>query len=102
IRRDGEGLVLAVDVYEPKTGRELLMYTTEPGVQLYTGNFLDGKTKGKAGVAYGKHAGFCLEAQHYPDSVNHPNFPSIILMPGKTYTQTTVYQFTTRAKNKPK
>lgn len=102
IRRDGEALVLAADVYEPKTGRELLMYTTEPGVQLYTGNFLDGKLKGKGGVAYGKHYGFCLEAQHYPDSVNHPNFPSIILMPGKTYKQTTVYQFTTRAKNKAK
>ena len=72
------------------------MFTTEPGVQLYTANFLDGKRKGKDGIAYGKHQGFCLEAQHFPDSVNHPNFPSIILRPGETYTQTTVYKFSTK------
>ena len=58
------------------------MYTTEPGVQLYTGNFLDGSVKGKGGVAYKKHAGFCLEAQHFPDALHHPNFPSIVLRPG--------------------
>lgn len=102
IRRDGEGLVLAANVYEPRTGREMLMYTTEPGVQLYTGNFLDGKLKGKGGVAYDQYHGFCLEAQHFPDSVNHPNFPSIILAPGKTYTQTTVYKFAARAKSNQK
>jgi aldose 1-epimerase len=75
------------------SGRVMEMLTTEPGVQFYTGNFLDGKTKGKGGVAYQRHAGFCLEAQHFPDSVNHPDFPSVILRPGKTYTQTTVYRF---------
>jgi aldose 1-epimerase len=87
---------LAARVVEPKTGRVMEMFTTEPGVQFYTGNFLDGKTKGKGGVAYQKHQGFCLEAQHFPDSVNHPEFPSVILRPGQTYTQTTVYQFSTK------
>jgi aldose 1-epimerase len=72
------------------------MLTTEPGVQFYTGNFLNGTNKGKGGTAYGKHAGFCLEAQHFPDSVNHPNFPSVILRPGQTYKQTTVYKFSAK------
>jgi aldose 1-epimerase len=87
---------LAARVYEPKTGRVMEMYTTEPGVQFYTGNFLDGSLKGKGGVVYQKHHGFCLEAQHFPDSVNHPNFPSVILRPGQTYTQTTVYKFSAK------
>ncbi len=90
------GLALAARVYEPKTGRVMEMYTTEPAVQFYTGNFLDGSVKGKGGVAYKKHQGFCLEAQHYPDAVNHHEFPSIILKPGQTYTQTTVYKFSTK------
>ena len=59
------------------------MFTTEPGVQLYTGNFLDGTLKGKGGVVYKKHQAFCLEAQHFPDSIHHPNFPSIVLRPGE-------------------
>jgi aldose 1-epimerase len=92
----GKSLALAARVREPKTGRVMEMYTTEPGVQFYTGNFLDGSVKGRGGVAYAKHQGFCLEAQHFPDSVNHANFPSIILTPGKTYTQTTVYKFPTK------
>jgi aldose 1-epimerase len=92
----GKSLALAARVVEPKSGRVLEMYTTEPGVQFYTGNFLDGTLKGKGGVAYRRHAGFCLEAQHFPDAVHHPEFPSIILQPGKTYTQTTVYKFLTR------
>ncbi|MDB5348831.1 MAG: mro [Planctomycetota bacterium] len=87
---------LAVRVREPESGRVMEMFTTEPGVQLYTGNFLDGTVKGKGGVAYKKRGGFCLEAQHYPDSVHHENFPSTILRPGKTYTQTTVYKFSAR------
>ncbi|HEV3203163.1 MAG TPA: aldose epimerase family protein [Gemmataceae bacterium] len=87
---------LAVRVREPKTGRVMEMFTREPGVQFYTGNFLDGKLKGKNGVVYQKHQGFCLEAQHFPDSVNHPNFPSTILRPGKTYAQTTVYRFSVK------
>jgi aldose 1-epimerase len=89
----GKRLALAARVHDPKSGRVMEMYTTEPGVQFYTGNFLDGSNKGKGGVVYKKHQGFCLEAQHFPDSVNHPNFPSTILEPGKTYKQTTIYKF---------
>jgi aldose 1-epimerase len=96
LRGGGKSLALAARVHEPKTGRVMEMYTTEPGVQFYTGNFLDGKLTGKSGVVYKKHAGFCLEAQHFPDSVNHPNFPSVILKPGNTYTQTTVYKFSAK------
>ncbi len=92
----GKSLALGARVVEPKSGRVLEMYTTEPGVQFYTGNFLDGSNKGKGGAVYNKHAGFCLEAQHFPDSVNHPNFPSMILRPGQTYKQTTVYKFSTK------
>jgi len=91
----GGMLALAARVREPKSGRVMEVLTTEPGIQFYTGNFLDGTLTGKAGVAYRKHAGFCLETQHFPDSVNHPNFPSTILEPGKTYQTTTVYRFST-------
>ncbi len=86
---------LAARVLEPKSGRIMEVLTTEPGVQLYTGNFLDGKNRGKGGAVYRKHAGFCLEAQHFPDSVNQPAFPSVILRPGQTYRQTTIYAFKT-------
>ena len=72
------------------------MWTTQPGIQFYTGNFLDGSLKGKGGAVYQKHTGFCLEAQHFPDSVNQPDFPSVILRPGKTYTQTTVFKFSAK------
>jgi aldose 1-epimerase len=84
---------LTARVREPKSGRMMTMFTTEPGVQFYTGNFLDGTVKGKGGVKYGKHAGFCLEAQYFPDSPNKKTFPSPVLRPGKTYTQTTIYRF---------
>ena len=90
---DGKIPALAARVTEPKSGRTLEMYTTEPGVQLYTGNFLDGSITGKDGVVYRQHQSFCLEAQHFPDSVNQPSFPSTILRPGETYTQTTIYKF---------
>jgi aldose 1-epimerase len=93
---DGKGPVLAARVREPKSGRIMEVYTTEPGVQFYTGNFLDGSNKGKGGVLYKKHQGFCLETQHYPDSVNHKDFPSTILQPGKTYASTTIYQFSAK------
>jgi aldose 1-epimerase len=96
LKSGGKTLALAARVHEPKTGRIMEMFTTEPGVQFYTGNFLDGTLKGKAGVTYQKHQGFCLEAQHFPDSVHHPNFPSTILEPGKTYSQTTVYKFSVK------
>jgi aldose 1-epimerase len=87
---------LAARVHEPASGRVLEVRTTEPAVQLYTGNFLDGTLKGKGGVVYRQHQAFCLETQHYPDSVHHPSFPSTILRPGSTYTQTTIYKFSAR------
>ncbi|MCE9534559.1 MAG: galactose mutarotase [Planctomycetes bacterium] len=87
---------LAAKVVEPTSGRVMEVYTTEPGIQFYTGNFLNGKDKGKGGVVYKQYAGFCLEAQHFPDSVNQKGFPSVILKPGETYTQMTIYSFTTK------
>jgi aldose 1-epimerase len=91
----GKSLALAARVFEPKTGRVMEVWTTEPGVQLYTSNFFDGSLIGKRGIVYRPHTAFCLETQHFPDSVNHPNFPSTILRPGQTYRQTTVHKFTT-------
>ena len=88
--------LLAARVHDPKSGRTMEVYTTEPGLQFYTGNFLDGTLKGKNGVVYKKHQALCLEADHFPDSVNHPDFPSTILEPGKTYTQTTIYKFSAK------
>jgi aldose 1-epimerase len=85
--------VLAARARDPRSGRVLEMFTTEPGVQFYTGNFLDGTVRGKGGVLYRQHAGFCLEAQHFPDALHHAHFPAIILEPGATYRQTTVYRF---------
>jgi aldose 1-epimerase len=82
-------------VTDPKSGRVMTVTTTEPGVQFYTGNFLDGKQKGKGGVKYKQYGGFCLETQHFPDSINHKEFPSVVLEPGKTYTHSTVYTFGT-------
>jgi len=84
---------LAARVHEPVSGRVLEVYTTEPGIQLYTGNFLDGTVVGKAGKRYGKRHGFCLETEHFPDSCNKRHFPSTILRPGETYRTTTVYAF---------
>ena len=89
-------LALAAEVFEPNSGRFMEFYTTEPGVQFYTGNYLDGGLVGTKGAVYQKHAGFCLEAQHFPDSPNQSNFPSTILRPGGTYTQQTVYKFLTK------
>jgi aldose 1-epimerase len=96
LRKQGPPLSLTAGVYDPLSGRFMEMFTTEPGVQLYTGNFLDRTLKGKNGRLYGKHAGMCLEAQHFPDSPNQPAFPSTILRPGETYRQTTVYKFSIR------
>ncbi len=84
--------IFAVRVHDPKSGRVMEVLTTEPGVQFYTGNFLDGSLKGIGG-AYKQHYGFCLETQHFPDSPNHPNFPSAILEPGKTFHSVTIYRF---------
>jgi aldose 1-epimerase len=93
---EGKGPALAARVSDPKTGRIMEVYTTEPGLQFYTGNFLDGMQTGKNGVLYKKNQAFCLEADHFPDSVNHPDFPSTILEPGKTYSQTTIYKFSAK------
>jgi aldose 1-epimerase len=91
---DGTGneLKLAARVRDPQSGRVLEVHTTEPGVQFYTGNFLNGAIAGKHGYAYPQHGGFCLETQHFPDSVNQPAFPSVILRPGQTYKQKTVFR----------
>jgi aldose 1-epimerase len=86
-------LSLAARVVEPATGRMLEVFTTEPGLQFYSGNFLDGSITGKAGHVYHYRYGLVLETQHYPDSPNHPNFPSTILRPGERYTTRTVFQF---------
>jgi aldose 1-epimerase len=84
---------LAARISDAKTGRIMELYTTKPGVQLYTSNYLDGTLVGKGGVVYRQHAGLCLETQHFPDSVNRPQFPPVILRPGETYRQTTVHKF---------
>jgi len=93
VLRGGGTLALAARVEEPGSGRTIEIYTDQPAIQLYTGNFLDGTVVGKGGKAYQKHFGFCLETQHFPDSPNHPNFPSTILEPGQTYRTVTVHKF---------
>jgi aldose 1-epimerase len=95
LNRRGEALTLAVRVTEPVSGRVMEVLTSEPGVQFYTGNFLDGTLKGKGGKVYARRSGFCLETQHFPDSPNKPAFPSTELKPGQRFTSTTVYRFTT-------
>jgi aldose 1-epimerase len=89
------GMTKAAEVYEPKTGRVMEVLTAEPGLQFYTGNFLDGTLKGK-GHTYAHRSGFCMETQHYPDSPNKPKFPSTELKPGQTYRTSTVYRFSAR------
>jgi aldose 1-epimerase len=91
-----ERLALAANVYEPITGRLMEILTTQPCIQFYSGNYLDGSIIGKKGTRYQKYQGFCLETQHFPDSVHHTNFPSNILRPGQTYTQTTVHRFSAK------
>ena len=83
----------AVRLYEPSSGRVLEILTNQPGMQFYSGNFLDGSFSGKNGVAYVKYAGLCLEPQHFPDAPNHPNFPSTVLRPGEEYRHSTVLRF---------
>lgn len=93
----GEGLQEFGMLYDSVSGRVMTVATTEPGVQFYSGNFLDGSLKNtRNNAVYGKHAGMCLETQHFPDSPNQPSFPSTILRPGETYKQTTVYRFGVR------
>jgi aldose 1-epimerase len=92
----GNGLQPAAEVFEPGSGRVLEIVTTEPGIQFYSGNFLDGTARGKGGVMYAHRTGFCLETQHFPDSPNHPNFPSTVLKAGQSYRSITVFRFSTR------
>jgi aldose 1-epimerase len=94
--RGGRKMALAARVYEPKTGRVLEIATDQPGIQFYSGNFLDGTLTGKRGVTYRKHDGFCLETQHFPDSPNHAHFPSTVLRPGQTYRTTTTHKFSVK------
>ena len=96
LNKTEKGLSLGATVYEPKTGRVMEVYTTEPGLQFYSGNFLDGSVAGKNGHRYLKNTGFCLESQHYPDSPNEPKFPSTTLKKGQRYSTTTIYRFSTR------
>jgi len=96
IDRTEPGLALAAIVFEPNSGRVMETWTTEPGVQFYSGNFLDGKLTGKSGRLYPRRSGFCLETQHFPDSPNQPAFPNTILRPGNTYRSITIYKFRQR------
>ncbi|HVZ55371.1 MAG TPA: aldose epimerase family protein [Chitinophagaceae bacterium] len=92
----GDSLRLAAEVYDSLSGRQMKVFTTQPGIQFYTGNFLDGSLRGKQGRRYIQHSALCLETQHFPDSPNQPGFPGTILRPGETYHQTTVYQFSAK------
>ena len=92
----GKSLALAARVEEASTGRILEVLTTEPGIQFYTANSLNGSVKGKGGKPYNRRSGFCLETQHFPDSPNKPNFPSVVLKSGQEFQSTTVYRLTTK------
>ena len=96
LRNQGGKVALAAKVVEPKSGRVMEISTDQPGVQFYSGNFLDGTVKGKGGIAYKKHYGFCLETQHYPDSPNKKDFPSVVLRPGETYKHVMIHKFSTQ------
>ena len=93
---NGKGSRTAAEVYEPKSGRVMDVITDQPGLQFYTGNFLDGTIHGKGGKAYGQRSAFCMETQHFPDSPNQPKFSSTELKPGETYHTVTVYRFSAR------
>lgn len=95
LNRTGHGLTFAARVTEPESGRVLEVLTTQPGIQFYTGNFLDGTVHGKGGKAYPRRSALCLETQHFPDTPNHPKFPTAELKPGEAYRQTTIYKFST-------
>ena len=95
LNRKGGGLILAARVTEPSSGRVLEVLTTQPGLQFYTGNFLDGTLHGKAGKVYPRRSAFCMETQHFPDSPNQPQFPTTVLKPGEHFQSTTVFRFST-------
>jgi aldose 1-epimerase len=94
-RGSRKGMFEAARLRDPSSGRQLTVLTTEPGIQFYSGNFLDGRLYGRSGRAYRQSDGLCLETQHYPDSPNKPNFPSTVLRPGDTYKTSTIYAFST-------
>ncbi|HYT76223.1 MAG TPA: aldose epimerase family protein [Vicinamibacterales bacterium] len=96
LNRQGTGLQFAARLTDPKSGRSMEIATTEPGLQFYSGNFLDGTIKGKGGHVYGHRTGLCLETQHFPDSPNQKNFPSTILQTGKPYDSRTVFTFSAK------
>lgn len=93
LNREGKTLALAAEVHDPGSGRKMEVWTTEPGIQFYSGNFLNGTIHGKDGKVYPQRGALCLETQHFPDSPNHPSFPTTTLKPGQTYQTTTVYKF---------
>ena len=96
LNKKGNDLSLIGTLYHPASGRLMEVFTTQPGVQFYTGNFLDGTLMGKGGKKYVQHSGLCLETQHFPDSPNQPSFPNSILKPGETYHEVTMYKFSTK------
>lgn len=96
LQNDGDSLTLAATLHDPSTGRVMSTYTTEPGIQFYSGNFLDGSIRGKFNTVYQKRYGLCLETEHFPDSPNQKNFPSVELKPGEVYHTETVYAFSTK------
>jgi aldose 1-epimerase len=97
LNKKGDNLGKVASVYEPKSGRYMEVFTTQPGLQFYSGNFLDGTlTNTKGGKKYVQHAALCLETQHFPDSPNQPSFPTTILKPGETYHHKTIYKFGTK------
>jgi aldose 1-epimerase len=93
LRAPDSGMRLVATVHDPQSGRTMEVVTTQPGLQFYSGNFLDGSLVGKGSHPYVKHSGFCLETQHFPDSPNHANFPNTVLKPGEQYRQITIYRF---------
>ena len=96
LNKTGDSLSLAATLYHEPSGRFMEVFTTQPGIQFYTGNFLNGSLTGKGGRKHIKHAGLCLETQHFPDSPNQPSFPSTVLRPGEKYHETTIYKFSVR------
>jgi len=96
INRKDSGLSLAAELYDPGSGRQMSVWTTQPGIQFYTGNFLNGKLSGRNGVRVQQHGALCLETQHFPDAPNQPGFPNVILSPGQVYHEKTVYSFSVK------
>ncbi|HET7392553.1 MAG TPA: aldose epimerase family protein [Candidatus Binatia bacterium] len=93
LTQQSRACALAAELYEPMSGRVLTVFTTQPGIQVYSGNFLDGGIQGKQGQRYERHSGLCLETQHFPDSPNQPTFPITVLRPGENYRERTIYRF---------